>query len=132
MDQAAQPQCLQVDDGVAAGLRRMGVSEDDIARAQAQLGSGDGGDAPEADFEVHEDCWESWLFFLRVQRQWVFVPMSAGMGVTSVRQGLNWPGIRAMVLLSRIKPARWEQLVDDLLTIEYAVMKAEQERHNKG
>lgn len=128
MDQAAAPQCLQVDEGVADGMRRMGFDEEAIAGARAQRVAAD---AETPDFEVHEDCWENWRFFMRVQRQWVWVPVSAGMGVTSVRQGLDWSGIRALVLLSRIKPARWEQLVDDLLTIEYAVLQAEQERHNK-
>lgn len=118
---------LVVDEGVAEGLRRFGVSEEDIA---AQMGTGT---EPEEDaFEVHADAWDSWKFFLKVQRQWVFVPVSAGMGVSSQRMSLNWNGVRALILLTGIKRKRWEGLTDDLLLIEETVLKAEQEARAKA
>lgn len=115
-----------VDDSAAEGLRRFGVSEEDIA---AEMAKRNGTDVePEEDaFEVHADAWDSWLFFLKVQRQWVFVPVSAGMGVSSQRMSLDWNGVRALVLLSGIKRKRWACLVDDLLVIEETVLKAEQD-----
>jgi hypothetical protein len=119
------PAALQVDDGVADGMRRFGASEEEIAKQQQERGGGE----PVADeaYEVHADVWENWLFFLKVQRQWVFVPVSAGMGVSSQRMSLNWSGIRSLVLLSGVKRSRWECLVDDLLVIEDTVLKAERE-----
>ena len=122
---------LVVDDGVVEQLRFLNVSEEDIA---AELARRDG-DAAEAEcdaFEVHEDAWDSWLFFLKVQRQWVFVPVSAGLDVSSQRMSLNWNGVRALVLLSGVKRKRWEGLIDDLLLIEETVLKAEQDARSKA
>lgn len=115
---------LSVDEGVAEQLRFFRVSEADIAAEMAKRTS-TGTELEEDAFEVHADVWENWLFFLKVQRQWVFVPVSAGMGVSSRRIGLNWSGIRSVVLLSGVKRKRWEGLVDDLLVIEETVLKAE-------
>jgi len=123
---------MQVDEGVAAGMRLMGFGEDAIASARAERQTGADAPGAEDDFEVHEDCWESWKFYLTVQRQWVYVAVSAGLGVTNVRRSLDWSGIRAVVLLKRIAPKRWEQLVDDLLVVEGAVLQVELERNNKG
>lgn len=115
---------LTVDDGVADGLRKLGVSAEDIAAAQEAAVE------PEPDdFEVHEDAWDAWLFFLTVQRQWVFIPMtrSVGLGgvvVDAVRHGLNWPGIEAMARMSGTRRALWPDLFADLMVIECAVMKA--------
>jgi hypothetical protein len=115
---------LAVDEGVADGLAVFGFTAESVAEQQAKESV-----MPlREDFEVHEDAMDSWLFFLKVQRQWVFVPVSAGMGVTAVRMGLNWPGVESMVRLSRVKSARWDGLVDDLLVIEEAVLGAEAKR----
>lgn len=118
---AAQP--IRLDEGVAEGLRFFGASEDDIRREQeAELEN-----LPRPDFEVHEDCWESWLFFMKVQRQWRYVPVSAGMGVTAERCGLNWTGIESVIRLRRVTEDKWDALLDDLLVIEDAVMKADRD-----
>lgn len=113
---------MAVDDDYSRLLRRAKVSEEDIEAARS-------GDAQrdEAVFDVHEDAWESWTFFLKVNRQWVFVAVSAGMGVSSVRTGLNWPGIEAVIRLSGVKRGRWAGLVDDLMVIEEAVLEADSE-----
>jgi hypothetical protein len=116
---AAQP--VRVDDGVAKGLRRLGVNEADIERAQASEVQA----AKDEDFEVHEDCWENWQFFMRVKREWVYVSVTTGLGAMAVRTGLNWPGIESVVRLSGIKRAQWAQLVDDLMVIQEAVLKAD-------
>lgn len=119
---------------MAAGLRRMGVCEADIEAAQtAQVDA-----VPaRADFEVHDDVWESLLFFLRVQRQWVFVPVTrvVGMGAAVVdarRWCLNWPGIESVVRLCGLRRAKWAALVDDLAVIEAVVLKAESEARAVG
>ena len=119
---------MTVDDGVVEQLRFFKVSEADIAAEMAKRAGG--ATEGESDvYEVHADAWDSWLFFLKVQRQWVFVPVSAGMGVSSQRMSLNWNGVRALVLLSGVKRKRWEGLIDDLLVIEETVLKAEQDAH---
>lgn len=108
---------LTVDEGVADGLRRMGVSEADI-EAQVQAHS-----APEpTDFEVHEDCWESVLFFLRVQTQWVC------RGMDGARAGLNYAGVEAAMRMDGVKRARQSALLDDLQLMERAVLKADGEQ----
>ena len=113
---------------MADGMRRMGFGEDDIARAASErAGSASAGSEP-ADFEVHEDCWQSWQFFLQVQRLWVFVPISSGMSVKAQRWSLAWTQVRAMVMLRRLPPRQWNELVDDLLVIERAVLRAEAEQ----
>lgn len=98
------------------------MSEEDIEAARPRDAQGDS-----AVFDVHEDVWENWNFFLKVARQWMFVPVSAGMGVSSVRMGLNWPGIESVIRLSGMKRGRWAGLVDDLLVIEQAVLEADSE-----
>jgi hypothetical protein len=116
-----------VDDEYAEGLRKLGVNEADIAAQQVAAEA----EPVEAAFEVHEDAWESWLFFLQVSRQWVFVVMSNGMGSTAVRQCLNWPAIEALARMSGTPRRQWPGLCADLLVIEEAVLVAECE-NNKG
>ena len=116
-----------MDDEYAEGLRKVGVREVDIEANQA---------TPEAEpfeeaFEVHEDAWESWLFFLTVSRQWVYVVAGGGMGGAAVRQCLNWPAIEAMARMSGTPRRQWPGLCADLLVIEEAVLVAESE-NNKG
>ena len=127
MDKPAAPAALEVDEGVADGLRFFGAREEDIAAQQAgKTGEGDGPDPDEEDvYEVHADVWDNWLFFLKVQRQWVFVPVSAGMGVSAQRMSLNWGGVRSVMLLCGVKRSAWSGLVDDLLVIEETVLKEE-------
>lgn len=132
---ATEPQPIQVDDSVAAGMRRLGFSEADI---EAQQGAQAGTDAPARSvFEVHEDAWESWLFFLKVQRQWLFVPVTRAVGMGGVavdaqRMSLNWSGVRSMVMLTGVKKKRWSGLIDDLLVIESAVLDAEHKAREAG
>lgn len=116
-----------MDDEFAEGLRKLGVREADIEAEQVAAEA-----APlEAVFEVHEDAWESWLFFLTVSRQWVYLVMNNGMGSVAVRQCLNWPAIEAMARMSGVPRRQWPGLCADLLVIEEAVLVAER-GNNKG
>lgn len=114
-------QALEFDEEFADMLRKVKVSAADIEAQQVAQSS----ELLEADFEVHEDAWESWLFFLKVCRQWRYVAVSAGMGMTSVRHALDWCGIESVIRLSGIKRSRWAGLLDDLLVIEEAVLVAD-------
>lgn len=115
---------LAVDDGVAQGLRAFGVREEDIAQAK-QLSANAAIEEPV--FEVHEDVWESWLFFLTVQRQWLFVSVGGGFGIRALRHCMNWTGVESMARMSGTRRALWPQLFADLRVIEEAVMKADAE-----
>ena len=63
---------MAVDEEAAAALRRVGVKEADIEAALAQEADEQEAQEPDEEFEVHEDNWQSLLFFLRVQTQWVY------------------------------------------------------------
>lgn len=118
---------------MADGMRRMGFSDDDIAREKVKRSGRAEDDSerePEA-FEVHEDAWENWLFFLTVSRQWVYLVLGGGMGSQAVRQCLNWPAIEALARMSGTPRRQWPGLCADLLVIEEAVLVAESE-NNKG
>jgi hypothetical protein len=107
---------LEIDEGVADGLRRMGVSEADI-EAQMRIHR-----APEPqDFEVYGDCWESVLFFLTVKTQWVYEMSSMG----SRRAGLNYQCVESAARMAGIRRALWPGLFADLLEMEGAVLRAD-------
>lgn len=119
---AAKP--ITVDDGVASGLRAMGVSEADIEAAQAAEVTDA---APVVDgFEVYEDCWESVLFFLAVRTQWVW--SSGGMGAPQ-REGLGYPGVESAARLWGVRRALWPALFSDLWEMERVVLEAQAERN---
>ncbi|OGA98121.1 MAG: hypothetical protein A3E79_11730 [Burkholderiales bacterium RIFCSPHIGHO2_12_FULL_61_11] len=114
---------LAVDEEVAQALRRVGVKEEDIEVALAQEEAEEAEESLEqVDFEVHEDGWESWLFFLKVQTQWVF------RGMAGDRAGLNNAAVEATMRMAGVKRARQSALLDDLQLMELAVLKADGER----
>ena len=114
---------LTVNDSAAEGLRRFGVSEAQIAAQRGQEPEA-GADDDEV-FEVYEDGWDSWLVFLKVQRQWLFVPVSKGFGTSARRYSMNWPGVEAVFRLAGIRRALWPELFADLQLIERTVLEAE-------
>ena len=116
-----------MDEGVAEGLRRMNVPEEQI---QAQLAKAKKDvDDPDFDFEVHEDCWRAVMLFLRVKTQWLWRVQSrpAGMGamVWSVRSGLNYPAVESAMRMGGVKRSEWAELLDDLQVMEAAVLAAQ-------
>lgn len=105
---------LTVDDGVADGMRFFGVSEADIVKAQADQA------APEDEgFEVYEDCWESVMFFLKVQTQWVF------RGMDAARTGLNYPAVESAMNMDGIKRQQRLALFADVRVMERAVLRGD-------
>jgi hypothetical protein len=111
-----------VDEGVAAGLRVMGVSEADIAAAAA-----DERPAPLVDFEVYADCWDSVMLFDSLGTQWVWVAV-VGLGSTpAVRSGLNYAAVESAMRMKGIRRALWPDLLADLQVMEHAVLEAEKE-----
>lgn len=74
-------------------------------------------------FELWEENWPTWVFFLDVSAQWNFV------GFAAQRMGLNWPAIEVVARARGLRSRRWRALVEDLLVVEKAVMLAESERN---
>lgn len=128
-DQPPDAPAAAVDENVAAGLRAMGVSAEDIAaeleRQAAQTEAAEQAARPlgfEADFEVHEDCWESVLFFLRVQTQW------RHKGMEGRRAGLDNTAVEATMRLAGVKAKGRAALLEDLQVMEKAVLQADFEK----
>jgi hypothetical protein len=103
---------LAVDEGVAAGLRRMGVSDEAIQALVQEEPAG----AQRDDFEVYADCWDSVLFFLKVQTQWIY------RGVDGHRAGLNATAVQATMQMAGVKRAHQAGLLGDLQVMELEVL----------
>lgn len=119
-----------VDEEAAAALRRVGVKEADIEAALAQEVKAEVEAEAEAepkrdDFEVYEDCWESVLFFLKVQTQWLYVGMGG-------RAGLDSTAVEATMRMTGVKRAAQAALLADLQVMEREVLKADGERTDKA
>ena len=119
-DVAPKP-AINFDDNVAAGLRAMGVTEEAIAEQQ---GKRNDDEVKKPDCELHADNWDSVMFFLKVQTQWVYA--SGGLG--SSRLGFNHPALEANMRMRGIKRSKQEALMDDMLAMELAVLEVDSER----
>jgi Phage related hypothetical protein (DUF1799) len=125
---APPAQVVQLDANVVAGMRVMGVSEADIAAAQAQqaarVQAAGGGD-----FEVHADNWEVWqLFATRLATQWIWVAV----GGTSRRWGLCNTRVESTLRMLGIPRRRQAALLADLQVMEQASLQAWAERDEAG
>lgn len=110
---------ITVDDGMARVMRQAGATDEQIAQARAELAP----PTPEKPdvFEVHPDNWDSWLFFLSVQTQWIFA------GMDRARMGLCWQGVEASARMRGVRGKRLQGFADDLVLIEGEVLKTERE-----
>jgi hypothetical protein len=133
-DQPKAAPAMRVDDNVAQGLRRFGMSEEDIAEL---LGTQT--EEPEVlDFEVYEDCWESVQFYLKVQTQWTFktVGTGGGLGMLMVAQrvGLNNAAVESTMRMEAVPRRKQAALLADLRVMELAVLEADVEmaKNDKG
>lgn len=125
---------MQVDENVVQGLRRVGMSEEDIAKLlDTQT------EEPEVlDFEVYEDCWESVQFFLKVQTQWIYrtsgKPLGLSTLVFSERAGLNNSAVESTMRMEMVPRRKQSALLADLRLMELAVLEADVEmaKNEKG
>jgi hypothetical protein len=118
---APTKQQIQLDANVLRGLEVFGVSAQCIDALRAR-------EKQEAnDFEVYGDCWESVMFFLMVQTQWIYC--AAGWGAR--RAGLNFSGIESALRISGTARSKWSALFIDLKEIETAVLLADQEKADR-
>ncbi|UUZ68077.1 DUF1799 domain-containing protein [Polaromonas sp. P2-4] len=121
------PAPTRADPNVTEGLRRMGVSEEDIEAMLAQQQEWEAEAARQSgfseDFEIYEDNWESWLFFVTVQTQWHYAARDMG----ARRVGLNYPGVESGARMAGKPRAKWPSLFADLQVMELAVLAADAE-----
>lgn len=107
---------------MAAVMRQCGASEAQIAQARRERG---GADAPAPDVvEVWPENWDTWMFFLAVQTQWVFAPMGLS---GAARVAMNYQGVHAIALMRRVPADELERRVQGLQVIELAVLEVERE-----
>jgi hypothetical protein len=116
---------------VVQGLRHMGVSAADIEAEQQRQDAAALEIAKaagyEEEFEVYEDNWDVWLFFLQVQTQWIY----RFDGMHSVRSGLNNSAIESTLRMAGKARRTWPALLADLQVIELAVLAADREMIDK-
>lgn len=118
------PAPIQVDGNVKANLLRFGFSEESIEAVLAKEKEAAQLSGASDDFEVYEDNWESWLFYLTVQTQWLYA--AGGMGPAQ-RVGLNYAGVESGARMSGQPRAKWPDLLGDLRVMELAVLHADAE-----
>lgn len=117
-----------MDANVIAGMLRVGFTQESIdeqierdreheAQQAEQQGHG-------AFYEVHEDAWDSWLMFLKVQNQWHFVSFKNH----ARRTGLNYVAVESVIRLALTPRRDWPALLGDMRVIEEAVLEADAER----
>lgn len=118
----------QVDAGVLAGMARMGATPEQVrqAREQAERAAGTAGSGE--DFEVWPENWESWMFFLSVQSQWAYVSN----GMEAVRVCLPANRLESEMNMRQVPRRRRVALLDDLRTVERAVLVADRELRRAG
>lgn len=79
------------------------------------------------DFEVWEDCWDAWMFFLSLRGQWQH---AVGMG-TVIRTGLPFDRVLAAMVMQPVARSARPQLFQDIKLIEGAVRMADRDIADK-
>ena len=105
------------DAGVVDQLELAGAPQDVIDEARARVAAAD----QVADFEVWEDCWNAWLFFLSLRGQWQHAVGMAGMA----RTGLPFDRVLSAMVMQPIARVARPQLYDDIKRMEEAVLMAD-------
>jgi len=96
----------------------MGATDEEVQQARAERGGEqEAADEEQDAFEVYEDNWEDWMFFLRVQTQWVRA------GLDGHRACLNWAGIAAFAAMAGVRHRRLARRTEALCVIEKAVLR---------
>lgn len=114
---------ITIDTSLEKSLLFFGMSQADID-AQREKEKGSSNTAEKLDCEIHQDNWDSVMFFLKVQTQWVH----ASGGIGAVRVGLNHPAVESNMRMRGIKRSQQQALMDDLLVMELAVLDVDSER----
>ena len=104
---------MQIDDSVIRSLKKSGAPQEVIDAAKKKSKPN------EEVFEVWEDNWESFLFFLDVSNQWF---VESGFNEREYL-GLNYPSIESIIrTFQPVKKNKRQGLYRDLRTIELAAL----------
>ena len=111
-----------------AGLRKMGVSEADIEaeqqRQDAHQTAAAGALGYEEDFDVHEDNWDVWVFFLGLQTQWAYASNPMGW---MQRIGLPSNRIESEARMMGWPRSGWTALLSDVRLMEHTLLACDAE-----
>lgn len=116
------PRVVQVDARTLELMADWGAPASEMEMARALMQGGHAADAP---VDVWPDNWEHWLFFLRVQTQWVLA------GMAGQRVALRWEGIEPVARAMGWRRRQWRELVEALCVIEQAVLEADGRKNTK-
>lgn len=97
-------------------MRRYGASDEDLALAEEVQEAQQGQTAGE--FEVWEENWSHWCFFLTVQMRWVHA------GMDGAKVALDFPAVEVVAKALGFRGRAWSRLVEDLLVIELTALEA--------
>lgn len=121
---------MAVDDSIVEAMRDMGAPPEQIAKAQALAAAAAPPQRPRP-FGVWHDNTRAVNTFVALRTQWVYVAVPVGMGVTVPhRSGLKYEGVRAYLLTAEPR-RRHRSLLQDLQTMELAVLQADAEIRKK-
>ncbi|MBV7454304.1 DUF1799 domain-containing protein [Acidovorax sp. sif1233] len=112
-----------MDPALEAGMRAFGATDADVEKVRQERGSAEKS-VQGVEFEVWEENWELWLFFLAAQTQWNYV--SGGLG-PAVRVGMNFTGVESVARIRGISGQQLQAWAEDLQSIELAVLQADRE-----
>ncbi len=102
-------------------MRRWGASDEELAQAEALALAAQG----EEEIEIWPENWDHWVFFTqRVANRWQWV--SAGLAGIR-RMALDLPSVQLVARTLGYRGTAWQALLEDLLTIERAVLETDAE-----
>lgn len=116
---AAAKEIASFDDNVIDGLVRAGAPAELIEQAKARQQASESQQQSQDDFEVYEENWDAFQFFLYVTGQWNAVAGGLG-GIYYM--GLSRVNIEAEMNMRGIKPADRVELLNKLNVMEHAAM----------
>lgn len=115
----------------------MGATPQEIARHEAKMAAEAAATAAEEEhFEVWDENWDAFLFFLSLGTQWsklclvrtMGAPTGGSFTATEVRRdGLPYPRIESAARLQGIPRSRWPALFADISLMEDAVLARDAE-----
>lgn len=118
---AAPVGLFDLDESIVEAMQRMGAPPDAVARAQALA---EAAPPEEEAFGVYAENLPSVNAFTDLRTQWRHA------GMHGQRMGLDYAGVSAWLDLF-IRPRRRRALMADLMVMESAVLKADQEKREK-
>ncbi|MGE0350945.1 DUF1799 domain-containing protein [Hydrogenophaga sp.] len=111
-----------MDDKVLEMMRRWNATEESLALAE-QLRKQQQGNPD--DFEVWEDNWAHWCFFLRISSQWLYA------GFEGARGCLNLAGVEVVARAAGVRGKAWAEQLAALLVIEREVLEVDARRREQ-